>query len=94
MFDRSYTGLIHGNIGTALLQSSMFKDVVRNNVDLDTTFNQIDKSISKTMTEPNTALLFDESYVKNKMMENNCKFKVGSNANCSTNIIIYACLKF
>ena len=94
VFDRLYTGTLHGIIGTALLQSPIFKDVVRNNVNLNSTFNQIDKSISKTMTEPNTALLFDESYVKNKMMENDCKFKVGYNANCSTNIIIYSCLIF
>ena len=81
-----------GTTGTTLMQSPMFKDVVRNNVDLDTTFNRIEKSISKTMTEPNTALLFEESYIKNKIMENNCKFKVGYNANFSTNFMICICL--
>ena len=76
MIFRLYTTSKQGSFAQTLLNSPMYKDVVKNNVDMDTSFGKMKIAINKTLTEPNTAIFYEEQYVKNKMLKYDCKHKV------------------
>ena len=76
MIFRLYTTSKQGSFAQTLLNSPMYKDVVKNNVDMDTSFGKMKIAINKTLTEPSTAIFYEEQYVKNKMLKYDCKYKV------------------
>ena len=76
MIFRLYTTSKQGSFAQTLLNSPMYKDVVKNNVDMDTSFGKMKRAINKTLTEPSTAIFYEEQYVKNKMLKYDCKYKV------------------
>ena len=73
---RLYTTSKQGSFAQTLLNSPMYKDVVKNNVDMDTSFGKMRNQINKTLTQPNAAIFYEENYVKNKMLKYDCKYKV------------------
>ena len=75
IFDRLYTEPKSGAI-SALLNSPIYRDVLINKLDSDATFNDLDISIEKTLNEPNAALFYEESYVKNLVKKSHCKTQV------------------
>ena len=73
-FFRLYAGDRSELSGKTLLTSAIYTDVIKNNVDLDTSFNRIDISIEKTLNEPNTALFYDHHYLQG-FSKHKCKVK-------------------
>ena len=73
-FFRLYAGDRSELSGKTLLTSAIYRDVIKNNVDLDTSFNRIDISVEKTLNEPNTALFYDHHYVQGTS-KHKCKVK-------------------
>ena len=75
IFDRLYTEPKSGAF-SIILNNPIYRDVLKKKLDSDATFNDLDISIGKTLHEPNAALIFEESYVKNIIKKSHCKFQV------------------
>ena len=73
MFCRLYSGPI---FVAQFLKNPVYRDLLKYKLESNESFNDFETSIEKVLHEPNSALIFDESYVKNKIKKYQCKYKV------------------
>ena len=54
---RLYTAPKHYSISTNILTSKLYENILNNNIDPSTSYNPVETSIQKVLTEPKTALI-------------------------------------
>ena len=73
---RLYSAKRSGAFVSGLLSNPIFKDVVKSNVDNDTSFNALDITIEKTLSEPNAALYYYKDFINSLLRKYDCKNQV------------------
>ena len=76
LFNRLYTAIRGGAVSEIVL-SDAYKDVLENNIDMETSFNQLELSIEEVLRQPNRALFYTMATIQN-MKKYGCQVNIES----------------